>query len=157
MSDPYRLTASEAVRAMAAERLRPEALVEACLARIAERDSGLRAFVHHEPDAVRRALAAAPAGRLHGVPIGVKDILDTADMPTAYGSPIYAGHRPRADAAAVALARRAGAVVAGKTVTTEFATRKPGPTVNPHNPAHTPGGSSSGSAAAVADRLVPLA
>ncbi len=85
------------------------------------------------------------------MPIGVKDLIDTVDMPTGYGSPIYEGHRPAADAACVALARAAGAVVLGKTVTTEFACFTPGKTANPHNPAHTPGGSSSGSAAAVAD------
>ncbi|WP_200306944.1 amidase family protein, partial [Paracraurococcus ruber] len=89
-------------------------------------------------------------GPLHGLALGVKDVLDTADQPAQYGSPIWAGHRPRADAACVALARRAGAVVLGKTVTTEFATRFPGPTANPANPAHTPGGSSSGSAAGAA-------
>ncbi|HUB14246.1 MAG TPA: amidase, partial [Acetobacteraceae bacterium] len=87
----------------------------------------------------------------------VKDVLDTADMPSEYGSPIWQGWRPRADAAAVAWARAAGAVVAGKTVTTEFATRKPGPTANPANPAHTPGGSSSGSAAGVAAGFFPFA
>jgi Asp-tRNA(Asn)/Glu-tRNA(Gln) amidotransferase A subunit family amidase len=91
------------------------------------------------------------------VPIGVKDIMDTADMPTGYGSKAYAGFRPRGDAACVALARAAGAVILGKTVTTEFASSAPGKTRNPHNSAHTPGGSSSGSAAAVADRMVPLA
>jgi Asp-tRNA(Asn)/Glu-tRNA(Gln) amidotransferase A subunit family amidase len=94
---------------------------------------------------------------LHGLPIAVKDVFDTFDMPTAYGSPIYAGHRPAADAACVALARAAGAIVVGKTVTTEFATFHPGPTCNPCNVLHTPGGSSSGSAAAVADTMVPLA
>jgi amidase len=87
----------------------------------------------------------------------VKDLIDTADMPTAYGSPIYAGHRPRVDAACVALARAAGALVLGKTVTTEFAWFHPGATANPCNPSHTPGGSSSGSAAAVADCMVPFA
>ncbi|HJU19945.1 MAG TPA: amidase, partial [Stellaceae bacterium] len=94
---------------------------------------------------------------LHGIPIAVKDLIDTVDMPTAYGSPIYQGHRPAADASCVALARAAGAVVLGKTVTTEFACFTPGKTANPHNPAHTPGGSSSGSAAAVADFMAPLA
>ena len=98
-----------------------------------------------------------PRGPLHGVPIAVKDLIDTGDMPTGYGSPIYRGHRPAADAACVALARAAGAVVLGKTVTTEFATFTPGKTANPRNPAHTPGGSSSGSAAAVADGMAPLA
>ena len=94
---------------------------------------------------------------LHGVPIGVKDTYDTADMTTAYGSPIYDGNRPRADASAVALCRAAGAVIVGKTVTTEFAYWSPGKTRNPRNLGHTPGGSSSGSAAAVADNMLPLA
>ena len=110
-----------------------------------------------DPDAVRRAAAAAPSGPLHGLPLGVKDVLDTADMPSEYNSPIWRGHRPRADAACVAAARAAGAVVIGKTVTTEFAVRTPGPTTNPANPAHTPGGSSSGSAAGVAAQCFPLA
>jgi amidase len=94
---------------------------------------------------------------LHGIPVAVKDIIDTAGMPTAYGSPIYEGHRPRADAACVALLKQAGAVIMGKTVTAEFAMSHPGRTRNPLNPAHTPGGSSSGSAAAVADGMAPLA
>jgi amidase len=94
---------------------------------------------------------------LHGLPLGVKDIIDTCDMPTTCGSPIYAAHRPPHDAACVALAREAGAVMLGKTVTTEFANRHPGPTTNPHDAAHTPGGSSSGSAAAVAAGMVPVA
>jgi amidase len=105
-----------------------------------------------------RQLDAQPtSGLLHGLPIAVKDLFDTYEMPTSYGSPIYAGHRPAADAASVALARAAGAVVVGKTVTTEFATFHPGPTCNPHDPRCTPGGSSSGSGAAVADWMVPLA
>ncbi len=104
-----------------------------------------------------RPRPTARPGKLHGLPIGVKDVLDTADMPSEYGSPIWRGWRPRADAAAVAWARAAGAVAIGKTVTTEFATRKPGPTGNPHNLRHTPGGSSSGSAAGVADGFFPLA
>jgi amidase len=94
---------------------------------------------------------------LNGLPFGVKDIIDTHDMPTAYGSPIHARHQPSADAACVALAREAGAVMLGKTVTTEFALRHPGPTANPHDLDRTPGGSSSGSAAAVADFMVPVA
>jgi Asp-tRNA(Asn)/Glu-tRNA(Gln) amidotransferase A subunit family amidase len=97
------------------------------------------------------------AGLLHGLPIAVKDLFDTFDMPSSYGSPIYADHRPAWDAACVAVARAAGAIVVGKTVTTEFATFHPGPTRNPRNLQHTPGGSSSGSAAAVADWMVPLA
>jgi Asp-tRNA(Asn)/Glu-tRNA(Gln) amidotransferase A subunit family amidase len=106
-----------------------------------------------------QARAADRAGRpglLAGLPIGVKDVIDTYDMPTEHGSPIYRGNRPFADAACVALTRMAGGTILGKTVTTEFANRFPGATVHPHNPAHTPGGSSSGSAAGVADFQVPL-
>jgi amidase len=96
-------------------------------------------------------------GPIRGVPFAAKDIMDTADLPAEYGSPIYKGNRPKADAACVALSRAAGGVLLGKTVTTEFASRIPlGATTNPHNPQHTPGGSSSGSAAAVADFMVPL-
>jgi amidase len=145
--------------AIAARRTTSEAIVRTCLARIEAREGTLRAWAHIDAE---RALAQArardteaPRSPLHGLPIAVKDIFDTADLPTAYGSPIYAGHRPARDAAVVALLRNAGAVILGKTVTTEFAAAYPGPTVNPHNPAHTPGGSSSGSAAAVADGMVP--
>ena len=138
-----------------------EALARACLERAAEREPVLRAFARLDPERVlesaRELDRAGVRGPLHGLPLGVKDIIDTFDLPTEYGSPIYAGHRPAADAACVALARGRGALVMGKTVTTEFATHPPGPTTNPHNPAHTPGGSSSGSAAAVADRILPLA
>ncbi len=133
----------------------------ACLDRIDEREAAIGAWIHLDRD---RALAEARArdrsrarGPLHGVVFGIKDIFDTVDMPTSYGSPIYAGHRPSADAACVALLRAAGAVGLGKTVTTEFAMTHPGKTRNPHNPAHTPGGSSSGSAAAVAAGMVPVA
>ena len=158
MDETWRLTATAARAAIAAGRLAVEDLVEACLARIAARDPAVRAFVAHEPDSVRAAAQRAdPSAPLGGIPVGVKDVLDTADLPTGYGSPIYAGFRPRADAAAVAWTRRAGGVVMGKTVTTEFAVRTPGPTRNPLNLAHTPGGSSSGSAAAVADFMVPVA
>jgi Asp-tRNA(Asn)/Glu-tRNA(Gln) amidotransferase A subunit family amidase len=119
--------------------------LEEALAAIAAREPVVRAF------ATLATTHLAPcAGPLQGMPIAVKDVFDTADLPTGYGSPIWAGHRPRADAAAVALARAAGAVILGKTVTTEFASYTPGPTTNPHDPARTPGGSSSGSAAAVA-------
>jgi Asp-tRNA(Asn)/Glu-tRNA(Gln) amidotransferase A subunit family amidase len=155
--EPNRLTATEAAAAIAAGRLAPAALMEACLDRAAARETAVRAFIHLDPDQARRGAARARPGPLHGLPVGVKDVLDTADMPSEYGSPIWAGHRPRADSAAVAAAREAGAVVMGKTVTTEFATRHPGPTANPRNLAHTPGGSSSGSAAAVADFMLPLA
>jgi len=102
-------------------------------------------------------LSGAPIGPLHGVPVGIKDIFDTADMPTEYGSAIYAGRTPSRDATVVARLRAAGAVIMGKTVTTEFAYFSPGKTRNPHNPEHTPGGSSSGSAAAVGANMVPLA
>jgi len=153
-------SAAAAAAAIRAGRLTAQALVEACLERIAAREPAIHAWVHCDPE---QALAQAraldrmpPAGPLHGVPIGVKDIIDTFDMPTRHGSPIYRDNRPTADAACVTLCRDAGMVILGKTVTTEFANRHPGPTVNPHNPAHTPGGSSSGSAAAVADFMVPL-
>ncbi len=149
------LTATEMARRIRVGTLAPETLMEACLERIAARDGEVLAFAHFDPEAAR---AATPlAGPLRGLPIGVKDVLDTADMPSEYGSPIWAGHRPRADAAAVAWARAAGAVVMGKTVTTEFATRAPGPTTNPHDATRTPGGSSSGSAAGVAAGFFPLA
>ena len=157
MSDPASLTATAAARLIRAGTLRPEALMEACLARIAAREPVVRAFTHLDPDAARRGAATARPGSLHGLPVGVKDVLDTADMPSEYGSPIWRGWRPRADSAAVAWARAAGGVVIGKTVTTEFATRKPGPTANPRGLGHTPGGSSSGSAAGVADFFFPLA
>ena len=155
MPDAADLTATEALREMGTGRLRAEALREACLARIIARESVLRAMAHFDVDAVRAAEVGE--GPLRGVPLGVKDVLDTADMPTGYGSAIWAGWRPRADAAAVAWARAAGAVVFGKTVTTEFATRQAGPTTNPHDAGRTPGGSSSGSAAGVAAGYFPWA
>ena len=155
--EPNRLTATEAAREIAAGRLSAPELMEACLARAALREPAVRAFIHLDPAQARRNAAATGPGRLHGIPIGVKDVLETADMPTQNGSPIWAGYRPRGDSAAVAAARAAGGVIMGKTVTTEFATRHPGATTNPHNKAHTPGGSSSGSAAAVADCMLPLA
>jgi amidase len=161
MTDLARLSARDAASRIAAGTLTSEALVGACLERIAEREPAVRAFAHLDPDeAVAQARARdreAPRGPLHGIPIGVKDIMATADMPTGYGSGAYEGYRPVADAACVALARAAGAVILGKTVTTEFAARSPGKTLNPHNPAFTPGGSSSGSAAGVADFMMPLA
>ena len=152
------LSATEAARRLRDGRLTATALCEALLDRIAAREPVLRAFAWLDPALARRQAAqldaARAAGRaagpLHGLALGVKDVLDTADQPAQYGSPIWAGHRPRADAACVALGRRAGAVILGKTVTTEFATRHPGPTANPSNPVHTPGGSSSGSAAGAA-------
>ena len=151
----YRLTATEAARQIAAGTLKPADLMEACLARIAEREPTIHAFAHFDPAAARAAVSGP--GLLHGIPVGVKDVLDTGDMPSGYGSPIWDGWRPRADSAPVAWTRAAGGLVIGKTVTTEFATRKPGPTANPANPRHTPGGSSSGSAAGVADGMFPVA
>ena len=159
--EPHRLDATTIARRIAEGSLSAEAVVRSCLERIAAREPVVRAWAHlaGEP-----ALAAARAfdrsgkkALLGGVPFGLKDIFDTADMPTGYGSPIYTGCRPAADAAAAALPRAAGAILIGKTVTTEFANRHPGPTTNPHDPAFSPGGSSSGSAAAVADLMVPLA
>ncbi len=157
MPDPANLTATAAARLIRAGTLRPEALMEACLVRIAAREPAVHAFAYLDADQARRTAASALPGPLHGLPIGIKDVLDTADIPSEYGSPIWRGWRPRADAAAVAWARAAGGVAIGKTVTTEFATRKPGPTANPRNLGHTPGGSSSGSAAGVADGFFPLA
>ncbi|CAN1495445.1 GatA Asp-tRNAAsn/Glu-tRNAGln amidotransferase A subunit and related amidases [Burkholderiaceae bacterium] len=155
------LSACEAAHQLAQRTLRAEDLVRDCLERIDAREPEVQAWTHVARDAALvRAKAldqGAHQGLLHGLPIGVKDLIATADMPTSYGSPIYAGHQPANDASCVALARAAGAVVLGKTVTTEFATFQPNQTRNPHNLAHTPGGSSSGSAAAVADGMVPLA
>jgi len=155
------LSATDAAKQIASGGLTAEKLVEACLDRITAREDEVRAWSHLDAN---KALAEArardnedPKSALHGIPIGVKDVIDTHDMPTEYGSPIYQGHRPAWDAACIALLREAGGIVLGKTVTTEFATRHPGKTRNPHNLAHTPGGSSSGSAASVADFMVPLA
>lgn len=155
MEDPSRLTATAAARLIRARQLKPAELLDACLARVAERESDVQAFAFIDPWQARSAQSRS--GPLHGIPIGVKDVFDTADMPTEYGSPIWRGWQPRADAASVAAARAAGAVVIGKTVTAEFAIRTPGPTVHPRTLKHTPGGSSSGSAAGVADWFFPLA
>jgi Asp-tRNA(Asn)/Glu-tRNA(Gln) amidotransferase A subunit family amidase len=140
-------------------------VTESCLARIAEVDSNIEAWNFLDPEHARaqaRALDEArangrPLGPLHGIPIGVKDIFDTADMPTEDGTVLHAGRRPHHDCTAVALLRQAGAVIMGKTVTTELALFTPGKTHNPRDPNRTPGGSSSGSAAAVASGMVPLA
>ena len=155
------LTASEIAASVAAGQITREAVMRACLDHIAARESEVRAWTNLDPE---RALAAARTadregrgGPLAGVPFGVKDIIDTEDYPTEWGTPIHRGRRPSRDAACVALTRRAGGVLLGKTVTTEFANLHPGPTRNPHDLARTPGGSSSGSAAAVADHMVPLA
>lgn len=161
MSGPNTLTATEIAREIDAGALSAEAVVQAHLERIDKRDADVLAWSHLAREAAlerARLLDRGPRrGLLHGVPIGVKDIIDSYDQPTTYGSPIYKTHQPLADAATVALARDAGAILLGKTVTTEFANRHPGKTRNPHNPGHTPGGSSSGSAAAVADWQAVLA
>src|SRR5688500_12255507 len=158
---PIDMTAGEIAAAVASGKTTCEAVARAHLERIEAREPQVLAFQHFDPAQViaqARALDARGArGPLAGVPFGIKDIIDTCDMPTQMGSPIYAGHRPRADAACVALTRKAGGVLMGKTVTTEFANVHPGKTRNPHDPARTPGGSSSGSAAAVADGMAALA
>ena len=154
-------TATQLSRRIAAGEISATELNEACLARIAEREGQVRAWAWHDPEQVRRQVTGLPSDAtgkpLYGIPIGIKDIIDTADMPTAYGSRAYADHRPAVDAVIVQRLKAAGAVIMGKTVSTEFAYMHPGPTTNPHHPLHTPGGSSSGSAAAVADTMVPLA
>jgi amidase len=159
MTASNRFSAAAAAAQLSAGTLTAETLTRDCLDRAAER-AAVKAWTWLDPEhALAQARAADRAGRtglLAGLPIGVKDVIDTFDMPTQHGSPIYRGNRPFADAACVALTRMAGGTILGKTVTTEFANRFPGATVNPHNPAHTPGGSSSGSAAAVADFQVPL-
>lgn len=157
----HELSLSEAARGLAAKEFTSTELVRACLARIAERDASVRAWAHLDRtralEQAARCDGTERAGPLHGVPIGIKDIVDTRDLPTEYGSQLLRGHRPDRDAECIERLRRAGAVILGKTVTTEFAYFAPGPTTNPHNAEHTPGGSSSGSAAAVADFQVPCA
>ena len=153
------LSALALARRIEAGELTPRAVVDVCAEAIAAHEKEVQAFVALDLVAARRSadnpkLAALP---LFGLPVGVKDIFDTFDLPTEYGSPIYAGFQPRADAAAVALTRRAGGVVLGKTATTEFATMVPAATRNPHNLDHTPGGSSSGSCAAVGASMLPVA
>ncbi|MBC9907625.1 MULTISPECIES: amidase [Achromobacter] len=156
-----RLGALEAARKLQRRELTAEQLVRACFARIEQRESTIHAWTALQKQAaLERAQEldrGALRGVLHGLPMGVKDLFDTVDLPTRYGSPIYERHLPGLDAASVALCRGAGAIVVGKTVTTEFATYLAGPTRNPRNEAYSPGGSSSGSAAAVADDMVPFA
>jgi Asp-tRNA(Asn)/Glu-tRNA(Gln) amidotransferase A subunit family amidase len=154
-------TAAEAAAAIAQGEHTAVAFAEACLARAQARDPEVHAWEYLDPGYVLQQARSRdrerPRGPLHGVPIGVKDIIDTFDMPTGYGSAIYAGHRPQTDAACVALLRDAGAVIMGKTVTVELAAFHYARTRNPHNLAHTPAGSSSGSGAAVADFMAPAA
>jgi Asp-tRNA(Asn)/Glu-tRNA(Gln) amidotransferase A subunit family amidase len=164
MGDSSTLTATQTVAAIRAGELTSESLTRDCLQRIEAREGEVDAWAHLDGakaiDQARArddALAAGDApGLLHGIPVGIKDIYDTADLPTQLGSPLHAGRRPDADAGVVALLTGAGAVILGKTVTTEFALSHPGKTRNPHDPKRTPGGSSSGSAAAVADHMTPL-
>ncbi len=161
LGTPADLTATEAAAAIASGKLTAEKLTRACLDRIADAEPEVHAWAFLDPDlalAQARVLDRGPQrGPLHGVPFGLKDIIETVDMPTGHGSPIYEGKQGARDAVCVAACRAAGAVVLGKTVTTEFAHRHPGATRNPYNTAHTPGGSSSGSAAAVGARMVPAA
>src|ERR1041385_7569802 len=155
------LTATEIIAAIGQGQATCETVVAASLERIAPRQPDVHAWSHIDPEA---ALGTARAfdkngkrGPLAGVPFGVKDIIDTFDMPTEWGTPIHKGRQPERDAACVALSRKAGGVLLGKTVTTEFANLHPGPTRNPRDLTRTPAGSSSGSAAAVADFMVPIA
>ena len=162
------LTARDAATRIANGDVSSEDLVRACLARIAQREPSVRAFAHVAADAAISAARNAdtavllkdkdnPLGPLHGVPVAVKDIIETADMPTEYNSRLYRGHQAGKDAAAVSILRSAGAIVIGKTETIEFAAHGRLPvTRNPHDLTRTPGGSSSGSAASVADMMVPL-
>jgi Asp-tRNA(Asn)/Glu-tRNA(Gln) amidotransferase A subunit family amidase len=159
------LTANQAAQGIRDGLFSAEDLVQACIAQIEAREPDVLAWAYFDPEhALTQAKRAdewraegKPLGPLHGVPVGIKDIIDTGDMPTEDGTPLHAGRNPWHDAKVVELLRSAGAVIMGKTVTTELATFAPGKTRNPHNPEHTPGGSSSGSAAAVAAGMVPLA
>ncbi|MBU3565827.1 amidase [Polynucleobacter sp. MWH-HuK1] len=161
MKDLESLSASQAIKALSKREIKATDLLLSCLDRIGQRESLVKAWTSlGKENALSHAKEldkGAFKGILHGLPIGVKDLFDTYDLPTSYGSPIYANHYPVADAVSIALMRQAGCIILGKTVTTELASFKSGPTTNPHNSRHTPGGSSSGSAAAVADFMVPLA
>lgn len=165
LNELHRFSAVDAARLIRDGTISSEQLVEACLTRIQAVDGQVQAWAFLDPDyALQQARAAdqlrlsgQAIGPLHGVPVGIKDIFDTADMPTEFGSVLYSGRTPSRDATTISLLRAAGAIIMGKTVTTEFAFFKPGKTRNPHNAEHTPGGSSSGSAAAVAAGMVPLA
>ena len=161
----FEMSAAEAAAAIQSGETTSEELVQACLDHIATLEDSVGAWAHLDPeyalqqarDADLHRRSGMSVGPLHGVPVGVKDIFDTRDMPTEDGTVLHAGRTPAYDATAVALLREAGAVIMGKTVTTELAVYAPGKTRNPHDSARTPGGSSSGSAAAVAAHMVPLA
>jgi Asp-tRNA(Asn)/Glu-tRNA(Gln) amidotransferase A subunit family amidase len=155
-----RLSATQAAALLSTRRLSATDYARACLARVTEREQEVGAWAHIDPDEVLAQARALDSGEvrgpLHGVPVGIKDIIDTSDMPTEYGSAIYKNNRPAWDAACVSAIRAAGGVIMGKTITSELATSYRAKTANPHNTAHTPGGSSSGSAAGVADFMMPL-
>ena len=159
------LSATQAVDKIRKGEITSEELVQACLERIDQIDGEIEAWAYLNPDyALEQARkldlirqAGDPIGQLHGIPVGIKDIIDTAHVPTELGTPIHSGRVPFKDAWVVSRLRQAGAVIMGKTVTTELATYAPGKTKNPHDPNRTPGGSSSGSAAAVASYMVPIA
>jgi len=160
--EPFQLTAAQAAQAIRSGALTSEALVRSCLERVADRDAEVRAWLHLDPvsalKAAREIDKRPVAGPLHGLPLGVKDMIDTGDMPTTFNSPHFQGFQPARDAACVAIARSSGALLFGKTDTVEFASAgRKAATRHPLNVAHTPGGSSSGSAAAVGDYQVPLA
>jgi Asp-tRNA(Asn)/Glu-tRNA(Gln) amidotransferase A subunit family amidase len=161
MKKAYQLSATEAAKKIQANQLSSEELLRSCIERIEEKESSTQAWVETNFKAAleqaRYLDRSANQGLLHGLPFGAKDLFDTHDFPTRYGSPVYENNRPNSDAVHVSLMRQAGGILLGKTVTTEFATFKGGKTRNPHNPEYTPGGSSSGSAAAVADEMIPLA
>ena len=159
--EPNELTATDALHCIKSGKFSSKDLIESCLSRIEEREPLVGAWQFlsrsHALEAADASDKSANRGKIQGIPIGIKDIFDTADMPTEYGSPIYKGNIPKSDASSVAQIKGEGGIILGKTVTTEFAYFNPGKTINPHNAQHTPGGSSSGSAAAVADFMVPLA
>src|SRR5258705_2671590 len=155
------LSCTEIVQGIAAGKFTAEAVTRDCLERIKVREDTVKDWATVDPDsalAEARALDRGPRrGAMQGVPIGVKDVIDTFALPTEMGSAIYKGNRAACDAACVAVSRAAGALILGKTITAEFAGMFPGPTTNPHNPAHTPGGSSSGSAPPGPDMMGPAA
>ncbi|MDQ0134315.1 Asp-tRNA(Asn)/Glu-tRNA(Gln) amidotransferase A subunit family amidase [Neorhizobium galegae] len=155
-ADIAAMSARAIAKAVASGTLSAEAVTEVWLDRIAAVEPSLHAFIHHAPEKTRALAAIAPKGPLAGVPFGIKDVIETRDMPTEYGSAAYPGWQPCRDAPVVHLARQAGAVIMGKTVSTEFATASPGATVNPFDPKRTPGGSSSGTAAALGAGLILL-
>ena len=164
MTKANELTASEAQAAIRAGDLKSRQLIDDCLDQAQQRDDDVGAWIYLNPEMARaaadeadRIISAGEAiGPLHGIPVGLKDIIDTKDMPTEQGSDLFKGRRPVTDSTMTRLLRDAGAIIMGKTVTTEYALTAAGKTRNPHNPDHTPGGSSSGSAAAVADQQIPL-